>query len=103
MTNSHLPITEHVTAQISSHLISIQFNAQANGSNITAQKTEYQVGVDETFPKLRPTHLCCELIPLFYQKIYFNSHTNPQLLVFEFPPPCSPSHLEKPMCVSLVQ
>lgn len=44
--------------------------------------------------KLRFAYLCHGLILLFYQKLHLSSHTNPQLLLFEFPPLCSPKHLE---------
>lgn len=92
MINSHLPIVRHVTAQMSSHFISIQSNAQGNWSDITAQRTEYQVVAHEIFQQIKvymALSWTCPFIllssPLFPPK--------PQLLVFEFPPLCSPDHL----------
>lgn len=71
MTNAHLPIIRHVTAQISSHFISIQFSAQGNRSDITAQKTEYQAVVYETFQQIK---VC---IPLSWTHPFILPETSP--------------------------
>lgn len=77
MTNSHLPIMRHVTAHwMSSHFIFTQFIAQGNGSDNTAQKTEYPVTFYDIFQQIKVCKCSHGLIFWFFQKPLPNSQPN---------------------------